>query len=101
MRDVAKHLRAVLDRCVPLLKAIDGDSAARRPAPGKWSKKENLGHLLDSAGNNQQKFVRLLTASANVEFVGYAQDAWVASQHYQEADWLGLIAVWEALNRHL
>lgn len=103
MRDLARHLLGLVDHCVPRLLALDGERVARRPAPGKWSPKEILGHLIDSAGNNQQKFVRLLTATAPgpLPFVGYAQDAWVASQRYQDADWASLVATWQALNRHL
>ena len=101
MRDAAAGLLAVVDQCVPLLQAIDPADAAVRAAPGKWSKKEILGHLIDSAGNNQQKFVRLLSSPEPVAFVGYAQDAWVAVQHYQEADWLRLVDLWRAVNLHL
>lgn len=101
MQDIAASLRQVVAQCVPLLKAIDPPTAAGRRAPGKWSAKEVLGHLVDSAGNNQQKFVRMLAATAPLEFVGYAQDEWVAAQHYQEADWRGLIELWKVLNLHL
>jgi hypothetical protein len=101
MHDTATHLRSVLHRCTPLLLAIPPAEAALRPAPGKWSKQEILGHLIDSAGNNQQKFVRLLTTEEHIEFVGYAQDGWVAEQHYQEADWHQLVALWRACNEHL
>ena len=101
MRDLARHLIAVVEQCVPLLLAIDPRDAGQRPAPGKWSKKEILGHLIDSAGNNQQKFVRLLIARGPVDFVGYAQDEWVAAQHYQDADWHGLVRLWQASNEHL
>jgi hypothetical protein len=41
-----------------LLTAILPDEAAQHPAPGKWSKKQELGHLVDSACNNQQRIVR-------------------------------------------
>lgn len=101
MRDTAAHLLAVVDRCTPLLLAIPPADAARRPAPGKWSKQEILGHLIDSAGNNQQKFVRLLTATAPIDFPGYAQDAWVEQQHYRDADWPSLVSLWRACNQHL
>lgn len=101
MLDIARHLTRVVEQCVPLLLAIDPQDAARRPAPGKWSKKEILGHLIDSAGNNQQKFVRLLIAKGPIEFVGYAQDDWVACQHYQTADWRQLVRLWQAHNEHL
>lgn len=102
MQPTALHLLDTVAFATPLLLAIPADAAARRPAPDKWSKKEILGHLIDSAGNNQQKFVRLLTAPVDqVGFVGYAQDDWVAAQHYQETDWPELVALWLAFNRHL
>lgn len=101
MKPVADRLRVVVHTCVPLLSRIDPDDAAKRPAPGKWSRKEILGHLIDSACNNQQKFVRVLTSSGQLEFVGYAQDAWVASQHYQAADWGELVQFWRSYNMHL
>lgn len=102
MQPTAQHLLDTVDFATPRLPAISADAAARRPAPGKWSKKEILGHLIDSAGNNQQKFARLLSApNHHVEFAGYAQDDWVAAQHYQETDWPGLVTLWQAFNRHL
>lgn len=101
MRAVADDLLALVARCTPLLRAIPEDLAATRPAPGKWSKREILGHLIDSAGNNQQKFVRLQTGGASLAFVGYAQDAWVAAQRYRDADWAQLVGWWQMANEHL
>jgi hypothetical protein len=101
MHQLATQLRSVVEASVPLLLAITPQAAAQRPAPGKWSKQEILGHLIDSAGNNQQKFVRLLIAAGPIEFVGYAQDGWVAAQHYQDADWRALVELWRTLNEHL
>jgi len=97
----AMNLVALVERCVSLLTAIAEPEAGKRPAPGKWSKKEILGHLIDSACNNQQKFVRMLGSAGHLEFVGYAQDAWVAVQHYQQAKWLDLVRLWHAYNLHL
>ena len=98
---IAASLVGVVARCVYLLRAIAESQASKRPARGKWSKKEILGHLIDSACNNQQKFVRMLGSSGHLEFVGYAQDSWVAVQHYQEAKWLDLVRLWQAYNLHL
>ena len=52
-------LSSVVAFAVPHLSAVSEDAAARKPAPDKWSKKEILGHLVDSAANNHQRFVRL------------------------------------------
>ncbi|MFO1078334.1 MAG: DinB family protein [Planctomycetota bacterium] len=101
MRAIAEDLLALVARCTPLLLAVPAAAAAVRPAPGKWSRREILGHLIDSAGNNQQKFVRLQTGGGALAFVGYAQDAWVAAQRYQDADWGQLVRWWQAANEHL
>jgi hypothetical protein len=42
----------------PLLLVIDEQTFSHKPAPGKWSKKEIPGHLVDSANNNHQRFLR-------------------------------------------
>ncbi len=75
------------------------ESAARR-APGKWSAKEILGHLIDSAANNHQRFVRAQFTDELV-FPGYEQQEWVAAQHYQQASWPSLIELWLNYNLHL
>jgi hypothetical protein len=71
-----------------------------RPAPGKWSAKEIVGHLIDSASNNHQRFVRARWQD-DLVFSGYAQEAWVSAQDYQHAPWPDLLTLLVAYNRHL
>jgi hypothetical protein len=59
-----------------------------------------IGHLIDSAANNHQRFVRAQEGAAYTG-PGYTQDHWVAVQGYQDASWDDLIALWSAYNRHL
>jgi hypothetical protein len=82
------------------LLSVGGDASAVRPAPGRWSPKELIGHLIDSAANNLRRFVQARWQD-DLVFDGYAQDAWVAAQHYQEAPWPDLVALWREYNRHL
>jgi chemotaxis regulatin CheY-phosphate phosphatase CheZ len=100
MKSTANHLKGIIDQVLPLLQNINDEQASLKPRPGKWSKKEILGHLIDSACNNQQKFVRTM-AQSHLEFVGYAQNHWVTAQNYQKMDWHVLIAFWQAYNLHL
>ena len=100
MRETAENLRRTLSEVLPLLENINDDEASRKPLPEKWSKKEILGHLLDSACNNQQKFVRTIV-ERHVDFVGYQQNQWVDSQKYNAANWRDLINLWHAYNLHL
>ncbi|AFK03550.1 hypothetical protein Emtol_2414 [Emticicia oligotrophica DSM 17448] len=100
MQETAQSLRKTLDFVLPHLHAINDGDASIKPFPHKWSKKEILGHLIDSACNNQQKFVRMM-AQPHVDFVGYAQDFWVQEQHYNQASWKQLIDLWYAYNQHI
>ncbi|MDE3059166.1 MAG: DinB family protein, partial [Bacteroidota bacterium] len=71
-----------------------------KPAPDKWSKKEILGHLIDSASNNHQRFVRA-QLSAEITLPAYEQDAWVKTQAYCNESWESLVQLWKSYNRHL
>ncbi len=90
MQDIAEDLRRAVNDALPALRAIDEQASARAPAPGKWCPREVLGHLIDSASNNHQRFVRVRFQD-DLVFEGYDQDAWVAAQRYREASWAELI----------
>lgn len=70
-----------------------------RPSPGKWSNKEIIGHLTDSAQINLQRFIRC-TYEENFKLT-YEQDAWVAVQHYQDANINELLDLWNLLNKQI
>lgn len=97
---IANDLEAVVSTAAPGLRALGEDRAALKPDAATWSIKEVLGHLIDSAANNHQRFVR---AQQGGELVlpGYAQDHWVSAQAYQERSWVEIVQLWEAYNRHL
>lgn len=100
MKTTAENLRQTLDQVLPFLREISDEEASIKPALNKWSNKEILGHLIDSACNNQQKFVRTM-AQSHLDFVGYAQDFWVSQQHYNQASWLQIVELWLAYNQHI
>ncbi|PYQ05709.1 MAG: DinB family protein [Acidobacteria bacterium] len=100
MIEVAGELRDEMDAVLPRLRSMAEADVSRDRGPGKWMKKEILGHLIDSAANNHQRFVR---APAADPFVGpgYDQNAWVAANRYRERPWSELVELWAVLNRHL
>ncbi len=100
MESVAHEILSLIAGASKGLNEISEETASERPAPGKWSKKEILGHLIDSAANNHQRFVRL-QLSESVELPGYAQDDWVRVQRYQDQPWQQIIAVWASYNSQL
>jgi hypothetical protein len=91
--------RTVSEAAARLLAIADG-AASSRPAPGKWSPKEIVGHLIDSAANNQARFVRAQLQD-DLVFPGYDQDAWVSAQRYNDRDWHELVGAWHAYNRQV
>jgi hypothetical protein len=99
MHHLAQQLLRHCARVPETLRALSEETLRHRPAPGKWSKKEIIGHLVDSAANNHQRFVRALRGEQ--PNIRYEQDDWVALQDYQNADTRELIGFWEQYNRHL
>ena len=92
---------AVNDACQQL-RSLPDETIEAKPNPGEWSIKEIVGHLVDSASNNHQRFVRLQVAD-RLLFPDYSQDndAWVSFQSYQGAVWDDLLALWRYFNLHL
>ncbi len=94
------ELRATLDLATPALLAIDEAASARHPAPGKWSPREVIGHLIDSASHNHRRFVQAAFQD-DLIFPTYQQDDWVRAQKYQDAPWAELVSLWAGFNHHL
>ncbi len=99
-QQIARNLRDALNEATSWLNSISHEESARALAPGKWSRKEIIGHLIDSASNNHQRFVRGQLAE-HYNSARYTQDEWVALQRYRDAEWSSLIALWREFNLHL
>jgi DinB family protein len=99
-RQSAAALKQAMETVTPWLQKITDAEAAVRPAPDKWSKKEILGHLMDSAFNNHQRFVRA-TLQGELTFPGYDQDGLVKLERFQELDWKFLVELWTTFNKFL
>ena len=99
-QDYVDELLRTVEEVGRELASIDDEMAGRKPSATAWSAKEIVGHLIDSAANNHQRFVRARWQE-DLVFPGYAQDGWVEAQDYQHAPWLELISLWQQYNRHL
>jgi hypothetical protein len=100
MQETVEEMRSTIEAAARQLLAITEPGSETRPAPDKWSKKEVLGHLIDSAANNHQRFVRA-QLSDELSFPGYEQEGWVATQRYQGESWEQLVRLWQSYNLHL
>lgn len=93
-------LTQVVNQALPKLRAISDEASSAMPVPGKWSKKEILGHLIDSAANNHQRFIRLQLAR-EVTLPDYDQVGWVKANGYQQTNWSDVVTLWASYNLHL
>jgi hypothetical protein len=100
MESIAEELVATVEAAAARFRTLEEPITARRPAPGKWSAKDVAGHLIDSATNNHQRFVRAQLAGPRV-FPGYEPDDWIACQEYSSRPWGDLVELWRQYNRHL
>lgn len=98
--DIADELTAIADKAASSMLMFADAAASVKPTPTKWSKKEILGHLMDSASNNLQRFIRAQMAETLV-FPGYEQDEWVRRQDFNAKSWNELIELWKLYNRHV
>jgi hypothetical protein len=87
-------LHQTIERERPHLLALTGMEA---PKSGTWSRKEELGHLIDSATNNHIRFV-LAAIDGEFRGLGYAQDKWVEAHGYRDMDWRNLVELWYGYN---
>ncbi|MHA4740090.1 DinB family protein [Dyadobacter sp. MSC1_007] len=99
IQNSAQRLRWLCEIIPTLIKAIPESDFTSKPAPGKWSKKEILGHLIDSAANNHQRFIRIQAENEPVIF--YDQDQWNTLSHYNETESDQVIQLWKWYNLHL
>jgi hypothetical protein len=100
MKELSESLRRLVDAAEPKLRSISELESTKPILPGGWSRKQVIGHLIDSASNNHQRFVRA-ALQPSLEFPGYDQSGSVRVQAIQDAEWPLLITLWTAFNRYL
>jgi hypothetical protein len=100
MQDFLEDFRQTINTASDALLQISQDQSELPRAAGKWSPKEIIGHLIDSASNNHQRFVRA-QFSDELIFAGYEQEGWVRVQNYQGEPWRQLVQLWKLYNEHI
>ena len=90
--------RSAVDHLHSLLERTDEAVAGIQLSSDSWSLKEIVGHLIDSASNNHQRFVRLQEGPLE-EFPAYAGERWIQIQRYNQMSWSLLKELWLNYNR--
>lgn len=93
------RLKVLLANIPALLLEISEDLFSMKINSTKWSKKEILGHLIDSAANNHQRFIRV--QYENIPTIKYDQNKWNELNHYQQLESKHIIQLWTIYNQHL
>ena len=97
---IADELLEIVDFFSARLALIDEPTVHHKPTAERWSIAEVIGHLVDSAANNHQRFIRAQQTDALV-FPKYEQNFWVAAQDYNQTSWESLVKLWKHYNLHL
>ena len=100
MKESSEKLLHLVDRAEPRLREVTELESAQPILSGGWSRKQVIGHLIDSASNNHQRFVRAVL-QPSLDFPAYDQGGNIRVQAVQNADWSLLVALWSAYNRYL
>src|SRR4029450_11989429 len=96
---VPDQLAREVEAAVPRLRAVEAESG--RPwSEGRWTRKQVLGHLVDSALNNYHRVIRA-QQGAELRFPDYDQRHWVDAGAYGEREWTDLVRLWSQLNHQL
>ena len=90
------QLTQIIETFLIQFKSISEDDWNKKPSIEKWSKKEVLGHLVDSAFTNMQRFVRIQHGDQTNLY--YEQDFWVKINDYQNQELTSIITLWQSLN---
>lgn len=99
MQQSIAQLVSIISDYTAQLQQLTEQEVAYKPSANKWSGKEYLGHLIDSAQNNIRRFV--VAQYEDRPHIVYQQDTWVAAANYQQYPWTDLLNLWMLLNKHL
>jgi hypothetical protein len=99
MNAIASQLLSLVDEHYPSIASIPSHIMEHKPSPSRWSKREIIGHLVDSAQNNIRRFV--LAQYEETPVIIYNQDQWAALANYQHRPDREIIDLWQLLNRQI
>jgi hypothetical protein len=100
MRELSDELVGVVKSAEARLVQVSEAESNKPVLSGGWSRKQVLGHLIDSASNNHQRFVRAALRDS-LDFPGYDQDGFVRVQAVEKASWTLLVSLWTVYNGYL
>lgn len=101
MKEIIGELNAVLSSFTPKFRLLGEEEFTAKPLADKWSKKEVLGHLIDSAHNNLRRCFVCGQYEKTPPKITYDQDFWVRANQYQYTEKNNLIQLWVLMNQQI
>lgn len=99
MKAVISELRKIVKKYAAEFRNVGGETLSIKTVQGKWSKKEVIGHLIDSAHNNLRRFISGQTEKT--PHIVYEQNFWVEANDYQNMPAEEVILLWEMMNKRI
>lgn len=99
--EYSQSLIHTIEKNIELLQLANDESFSLKPVEMNWSRKEILGHLIDSAANNHHRFVKIQFENLPYHIISYMQDEWVEINAYSTQSKENLIQLWSSYNIHL
>lgn len=99
--DALQRLHLHILQMTDIFTGFSTEQLLQKPAPGKWSKQEILGHLIDSAINNLKRFTEIQFLPQPYKIVSYQQNELVEVNQYQNLPLVHLLDLWKALNQQV
>jgi hypothetical protein len=99
MQTIAAELDNIIHKYIESIRIVPETEMSYKPSPAKWSKREILGHLIDSAQSNIRRFV--VGQYEDAPHITYNQDEWVKITNYQQYPLQDIIELWFLLNKHI
>lgn len=100
MKKVVDELNTIVEEFTGKFNQFSESELADKPLPHKWSKKEVIGHLIDSGQNNLRRFIVGQYETTPPKIV-YEQNFWVAANNYQQMTGTDVIKLWRMVNQQI
>ena len=101
MENITTRLQQLIEEVPKMIDQFSPAEMAEKPAPEKWSNKEIMGHLCDSALHNWQRFIYVKNADEPFKITSYPQDDLVRINNYQNLPTGNILALWKNMNRQI
>mgnify|MGYP000031661517 CR=1 FL=1 len=98
MNNIAKEIEEIIEIFRNDFSELDERITSLRISQDKWTLKEIIGHLIDSASNNHQRFIRFQLSEV-LEFPDYRGSEWLRIQKHQNMKFLELLLLFYYYNK--